>query len=77
MHILQIMSSQKSICLCIDPKDLNEALEREPYYSRTIDELISMFAGAKVFHHCRYGQRLLASSYCIPSPENLPAWHLT
>ena len=40
---------KKSIHLCIDPKDLNEALEREPYYSRTIDELISMFAGAKVF----------------------------
>ena len=40
---------KKSIRLCIDPKDVNEALEREPYYSRTIDELISMFAGAKVF----------------------------
>ena len=40
---------KKSIHLCIDPKDLNEALEREPYYSRTIDELISMFAEAKVF----------------------------
>ena len=40
---------KKSIRLCIDPKDLNEALEREPYYSRNIDELISMFAGAKVF----------------------------
>ena len=40
---------KKSIHLCIDPKDLNEALEREPYYSRTIDELISMFAGGKVF----------------------------
>ena len=40
---------KKSICLCIDPKDLNEALEREPYYSRSIDELISIFAGAKVF----------------------------
>ena len=40
---------KKSIRLCIDSKDLNEALEREPYYSRTIDELISMFAGAKVF----------------------------
>ena len=39
---------KKSIRLCIDPKDLNEALEREPYYSRTIDELISLFAGAKV-----------------------------
>ena len=42
-------SIKKSIRLCIDSKDLNEALEREPYYSRTIDELISMFAGAKVF----------------------------
>ena len=38
---------KKSIRLCIDPKDLNEALEREPYYSRSIDELISMFAGAR------------------------------
>ena len=42
-------SIKKSIRLCIDPKDLNEALEREPYYSRSIDEVISMFAGAKVF----------------------------
>ena len=42
-------SIKKSIHLCIDPKNLNEALEREPYYSRSIDELISMFAGAKVF----------------------------
>ena len=42
-------SIKKSTRLCIDPKDLNEALEREPYYSRSIDELISMFAGAKVF----------------------------
>ena len=41
---------KKSIRLCIDPKDLNEALEREPYYSRSIDELISMFAGAKVLN---------------------------
>ena len=41
-------SIKKSIRLCIDSKDLNEALEREPYYSRTIDELISMFAGAKM-----------------------------
>ena len=55
-------SIKKSIRLCIDPKDLNEALEREPYYSRSIDELISMFSGSKGVHHCRYGQRLLASS---------------
>ena len=55
-------SIKKSIRLCIDPKDLNEALEREPYYSRSIDELISMFAGAKVFTIVDMGQRLLASS---------------
>ena len=57
-------SIKKSIRLCIDPKDLNEALEREPYYSRSIDELISMFAGAKVFTivdmdkgYCFFGHR--------------------
>ena len=51
MHILPNHVIKKSIRLCIDPKDLTEALERGliPYYSRSIDELISMFAGAKVF----------------------------
>ena len=39
---------KKAICLRIDPKDVNNSLEREPYYCRTIDELISMFSGAKV-----------------------------
>ena len=40
---------KKKLRLCIDPKDLNEALEREPYYSRTVDELIAKFASATVF----------------------------
>ena len=40
---------KKKLRLCIDPKDLNEALEREPYYLRTVDELIAKFAGATVF----------------------------
>ena len=42
---------KKAVPLCIGPLDLNNSLEREPYYSiyRTTDELISMFAGAKVF----------------------------
>ena len=35
--------------LCLDPKDLNGALEREPYYSRTVDELIAKFSGAILF----------------------------
>ena len=42
-------SIKKKIRLCIDPKDLNEALEREPYYSRSIDELIAKFSGTVFF----------------------------
>ena len=40
---------KKKLRICLDPKDLNEALEREPYYSRTVDELISKFNGAVFF----------------------------
>ena len=67
---------KKSISLCIDPKALNESLEREPYYSRTIDELISMFAGAKVFTIVDM-DKATGKLYCILNPENIPAWHLT
>ena len=42
-------SQSKKIRLCLDPRDLNEALEREPYYSRSVDELIAKFNGAKFF----------------------------
>ena len=42
-------SITKKIRLCLDPRDLNEALEREPYYSRSVDELIAKFRGAKFF----------------------------
>ena len=41
--------SIKKIQLCRDPKDLNEALEQEPYYSRSIDELIAKFSVAVFF----------------------------
>ena len=40
---------KKKIRLCLDPKDLNNSLEREPYYSRSIDELIAKFSGAVIF----------------------------
>ena len=41
--------TKKKLRLCIDPKDLNDALEWEPYYSCTVDELIAKFADAMVF----------------------------
>ena len=71
MHILQIMSSRNPSHLCIDPKDLNEALEREPYYSRSIDELISMFAGAKVFTIVDMDKGYWQVLCCILNPEKL------
>ena len=40
---------KKKLRICLDPKDLNEALEREPYYSMTVDELISKFNRAVFF----------------------------
>ena len=40
---------KKKIQLCLNPKDLNNSLEREPYYSRSIDELIAKFSGAVIF----------------------------
>ena len=40
---------KKKLRICLDPKDLNEALEWEPYYSRTVNELISKFNGAVFF----------------------------
>ena len=40
---------KKKIRLCLDPKDLNNSLEWEPYYSRSIDELIAKFGGAVIF----------------------------
>ena len=42
-------SQPKKIRLCLDPRDVNEALEREPYYYTLVDELIAKFNGAKFF----------------------------
>ena len=39
----------KKLRICLDPRDLNEALEREPYYSRSVDELIGKFHNAIIF----------------------------
>ena len=38
-------SVQKQLRICLDPRDLNEALECEPYYTRSIEEIFGMFHG--------------------------------
>ena len=34
---------RKKLQICLDLRDLNEALKHEPHYSRSVDELIAKF----------------------------------
>ena len=36
-------SMNKKLWICLDPRDLNEALEREPYYTWSIEEIMAKF----------------------------------
>ena len=40
---------KKKLRICLDPKDLNEALEREPYHTRSVDEITAKLQGMTVF----------------------------
>ena len=40
---------KKKLRICLDPRDLNEALEREPYHTRSVDEITTQLQGMTVF----------------------------
>ena len=40
---------KKKLRICLDPRDLNEALEREPYHTHSVDEITAKFQGMTVF----------------------------
>ena len=42
-------SMNKKLRICLDPRDLNEALEREPYYKHSIEEIMGKFHGMTRF----------------------------
>ena len=42
-------SLDKKLRICLDPRDLNEALEREPYYTQSIEEIMAKFHGMTRF----------------------------
>ena len=42
-------SKDRKLRICLDPKDLNEALEREPYYTWSIEEIMAKFHGMTRF----------------------------
>jgi len=39
----------KKLRICLDPRDLNEALQREPYYTRSVEEIYGTFHGKNIF----------------------------
>ena len=39
----------RKLRICLDPRDLNKALEREPYYTRSIEEIMARFHGMTRF----------------------------
>ena len=42
-------SAQNKLKICFDPRDLNEALERGPYYTQTIKQILGKFDGMTWF----------------------------
>ena len=40
---------KKKLRICLDPRGLNEALEREPYHTRSVDEITAKLQGMTVF----------------------------
>ena len=42
----------KKLQICLDPRDLNEALEREPYYTCSIEEIVGKFHGNYKVYNC-------------------------
>ena len=40
---------KRKLRICLDPRDLNEALEREPYHTCSVDEITAKLQGVTVF----------------------------
>ena len=45
--IVSVMKSNGSLRLCLDPKDLNKAIEMNQWYLRTIDDILPEMAKSK------------------------------
>ena len=44
-------SVHKKLRICLDPRDLNEALERESYYTWSIEEILGKIHGIDLVYH--------------------------
>ena len=66
-HHSQNHTIKKKLRICLDPRDLNEALEREPYHTCSVDEITAKLQGMTVF--------TIVGNWMVvlhPDPENSP-----
>ena len=42
-------SNKRKLRICLDPRDLNETLNREPYHSPSVDKITAKLKGMTVF----------------------------
>ena len=40
---------KKSVCVCLDPRDLNKAIRRNHFHLPTLDDVLTQLKGARVF----------------------------
>ena len=53
---------KKKLRICLDPRDLNEALESKHYHARSVDEITAKLQGMTVFTIVDFQERLLDGS---------------
>ena len=49
LTLVPVMKEDGSLRLCLDPKDLNKAIERNQWYARTLDDILPELAQSKYF----------------------------
>ena len=64
---------KRKLRICLDPRDLNEVLEREPYYTHSVDEITPKLKGMTIFTIV-ISRRGTGWWYFIQIPGNSPAW---
>ena len=47
--VVPVKKSDGTLCLCLDPKDLNKAIHRNQWYSRTIDDILPKLGDSSCF----------------------------
>ena len=62
---------KRKLRICLDPRDLNEALEREPCHTHSVDEITAKLQGMTVFT----SRKDTGWWYFIQIPGNSPVWH--